>query len=78
MKLYLDIDGVLLTRNGSLANHAREFLEWAIENFECYWLTTRDRRGLENIISAFKQQLPIALIQRYSSYSMGDIEDGSD
>jgi hypothetical protein len=62
IKLYLDIDGVLLVKNGSLANHTEAFLEWAIDNFECYWLTTRDRRGLENIILAFKQQLPIALI----------------
>ena len=58
-KLYLDIDGVLLTRDGSLANHSTEFLRWAVENFECYWLTTRDRNGLENIISAFKNQLQL-------------------
>lgn len=39
-KLYLDIDGVLLTKDGSPAAHIVEFLEFATSNFECYWLTT--------------------------------------
>ena len=43
MKMYLDIDGVLLgTHKGSteLAYGASEFLLYAAENFDCYWLTT--------------------------------------
>jgi hypothetical protein len=39
-KLYLDIDGVLLTKQGVSAPHIVEFLQYAIENFDCYWLTT--------------------------------------
>jgi hypothetical protein len=61
-KLYIDIDGVLLKRNGSLANHVKPFLEWAAWNFDCYWATTRDRAGLDGIIAAFKGQLPEPLI----------------
>jgi len=44
--LYLDVDGVLLGTSspGSpevvLARHAGDFLEFALERFTCYWLTT--------------------------------------
>ncbi|MDP3957737.1 MAG: hypothetical protein Q8Q10_04525 [bacterium] len=40
MKLYLDIDEVLLTRQGEPAEGLTEFLKFATENFDCYWLTT--------------------------------------
>ena len=44
-KLYLDIDGVLVAgasgANGPvLANHAEEFLTFALEAFDVYWLST--------------------------------------
>ena len=39
-KLYLDIDEVLLTRRGEPANGLVDFLKFATENFDCYWLTT--------------------------------------
>lgn len=38
--LYLDIDGVLLTKQGEASPHITEFLKFATENFDCYWLTT--------------------------------------
>ena len=64
IKLYLDIDGVLLKRDCTLAADAKEFLEWAVDNLDCFWLTTRDRRGHEKIITAFGNQLPETLIRR--------------
>lgn len=46
MRLFLDIDGVLLTAqpgNGpmglALKEHVDEFLIWATSYFDCYWLT---------------------------------------
>lgn len=39
-KLYLDIDEVLLTRRGEPAEGLEEFLKFATESFDCYWLTT--------------------------------------
>jgi len=39
-RLYLDIDGVLLTKQGVPALHIVEFLEFATSHFDCYWLTT--------------------------------------
>ncbi len=46
MKLYIDVDGVLLGKISNnlpdivFAKYAKEFLELCLENFECYWLTT--------------------------------------
>ena len=39
--LYLDIDGVLLTKhNTTIAEYADEFIKFVCINFNCYWLTT--------------------------------------
>ena len=38
--LYLDIDGVILKKDGAPAEHLVPFLKYATENYECYWLTT--------------------------------------
>lgn len=38
-KLYLDVDGVLVS-GGQAAEGLVEFLRFATENFDCYWLTT--------------------------------------
>lgn len=38
--LYLDIDGVILTKKGLAAEHVTEFLRYVTEHFNCYWLTT--------------------------------------
>ena len=45
-RLYIDVDGVLLGKDKPgdikmvLARHATEFMELALANFDCYWLTT--------------------------------------
>ena len=42
MNVYLDIDGVLLANDNSLANYAQEFLSYVLTQFSdtTYWLTT--------------------------------------
>jgi len=54
-KLYLDVDGVVLRRTGTvtargstefeIANGALAFLSWCVENFDCRWLTARSHEG---------------------------------
>jgi hypothetical protein len=54
--LYLDIDGVLLGKDSPtspvviLANHAREFLTFALANFHCYWLTSRCKGDVRPVL----------------------------
>jgi hypothetical protein len=43
--LYLDIDGVLLANELNLALGAKEFIKYAADNFEVYWLTTHCMDG---------------------------------
>ncbi len=49
VKLFLDIDGVLLGKDrarpsrAALAEHAVEFLEFALANFQVFWLTPHCR-----------------------------------
>jgi hypothetical protein len=67
--LYLDLDGVILRRTGSIdirgrtefavAPRAMDFLSWAIESFNCYWLTSRSHDGSYNEIErAFRFAIP--------------------
>ena len=63
--LYLDLDGVILRRTGrtefggrtefEVAPGGIDFLSWAIENFNCHWLTSRSHDGTyDEIERAFR------------------------
>lgn len=43
--LYLDIDGVLLANEENISIGAIEFIKYAADNFEVYWLTTHCMDG---------------------------------
>ena len=45
MNVYLDIDGVLLANEENLAIGATEFIKYAVEHFDVYWLTTHCMDG---------------------------------
>jgi hypothetical protein len=54
VKLYIDIEGVLLhrrvradgrKRGFELAPYGFQFMSWAVLAFDCHWLTRLDRRG---------------------------------
>ena len=45
-KLYIDIDGVLLTlKNTQRPQYAVEFIDFITSEFDCYWLTTHCKEG---------------------------------
>ena len=57
MRLYLDIDGVLI-RDGKPTPRCFAFLRWAVESHRPHWLTTRDAHGThEGILRAFRHAL---------------------
>ena len=77
--LYLDLDGVILRRSGRIefggktgfdvAPGAMEFLAWAIDHFNCFWLTSRSHDGgYSEIERAFRFAIPTNTIP-------GDIKD---
>lgn len=49
MNLYLDIDGVILTKSGDPAPDLLSFLEFVTSRFDCYWLPTHCRGNFEGV-----------------------------
>jgi hypothetical protein len=64
MNLFLDIDGVLLGKTDPaspkivLANHAREFLEFAVGHFDCYWLTSHCKGDAQAVLDYLRPYVP--------------------
>lgn len=67
-KLYLDIDGVLLTtKNIKAVDHAEIFIDFILENFDCYWLTTHCRGGNnDNLLKMLSEYFPNNIIKKIS------------
>ena len=59
MRLYLDVDEVLLGKDGSLARHVMDFLAFVTDRFDCFWLTTHVREhDTEAVIQHLLQGTP--------------------
>lgn len=58
-KLYLDIDGVLLTaKHTRPAPGVEEFVAFVTQHFECYWLTTHCKGDPANALRYLSTYLP--------------------
>ncbi len=59
MKLYLDIDGVLLTyKNIQAAEGVADFVSYITAHFDCYWLTTHCKGDASTAIDYLSEYLP--------------------
>ena len=59
MKIYLDIDGVLLDYdNGGVADGAVELIEYVTKEFDCYWLTTHCKGDPMTAVRYFQEYFP--------------------
>ncbi|MEM3097470.1 MAG: hypothetical protein QXU32_01955 [Nitrososphaerales archaeon] len=66
MRLYIDIDGVLLIPKNDnnqdappLKEHVDEFIKWAVYRYDCYWLTAWAPDGtMDTIKSELLPYLP--------------------
>jgi len=64
-KLYLDIDGVLLTaRHTQAAPGVDEFVEFITQNFACYWLTTHCKGDSAPALSYLSRFLKPATLEK--------------
>ena len=65
-KLYLDIDGVLLTnRNLRAADGAIELIDFILSRFDCYWLTTHCReKSSTNALRMLALYFPESVIEK--------------
>jgi hypothetical protein len=58
MNIYLDIDGVLIDKNGQPTKHVAEFLAHVTGKHEVYWLTTHCKGNAEPAVRHLKKSLP--------------------
>ena len=55
-KLYLDIDGVLLTaKQTAPASNVHQFINFVTSNFDCYWLTTHCKGNNQTALKYLEQ-----------------------
>ena len=65
IKLYLDIDGVLLTAKQTQAAPGVDgFVDFITTNFACYWLTTHCKGSSASAIHRLAQFLPSATLEK--------------
>lgn len=57
MNIYLDIDGVLITKTGQPVPNVEKFLADVTNNHSVYWLTTHCRGGESNVVDYLKDKL---------------------
>lgn len=63
MNIYLDINGVVLTKDLKPAKGLKEFLEYLVDNFEVYWLTTHCKGDTDHLIGYLKMYLSQDIIE---------------
>ncbi len=66
MNLYIDIDGVLLTKKQTLPPYAFEFIDFVIQHFDCYWLTTHCKGDPSTALRYLADFYPADYIQKLS------------
>jgi hypothetical protein len=64
-KLYIDIDGVLLTRKTTAAaDGAEDFIKFITDHFECYWLTTHCKGNALTAINYLSNHFPADILKK--------------
>ena len=77
MKVYLDIDGVLLTRDRKIPEYGEEFVSYLISHHEVFWLTTHCRGGVNgaiNYLSQFYSGIPLAYLKQVAQTDWMDLK----
>ncbi|MCK4704316.1 MAG: hypothetical protein KAT90_02445 [Gammaproteobacteria bacterium] len=71
MNLFLDIDGVILGKRNprdierALAGQCEQFIDYVLENFDCYWLTTHCQGDLDTVIDYLRPYSSQAMLDKF-------------
>ncbi len=72
-KLYLDVDGVLLTaKQTRVADFANHFILFIVANFDCYWLTTHCKGDTATVIRYLSSYFSQDVMQKLLSVKPTD------
>ncbi len=77
MKIYLDIDGVILTRDHKIPEYGEEFVSYLLSHHDCYWLTTHCRgrvNGAIKYLSQFYSGTTLAKLQQVIQTDWKDLK----
>ena len=76
MKIYLDIDGVLLDYdNGGVADGAIELIEYVTKEFDCYWLTTHCKGDPMTAVRYLQEYFPDDIVELFKKVKATDWTD---
>ena len=64
MKIYLDIDGVILKKDLTIPEYGKEFIAYLTANHDCYWLSTHCKGDTQNAISHLSQFYPPSTVEQ--------------
>jgi len=64
LKVYLDIDGVILKKNLTLPDYGMEFISFLITNCNCYWLTTHCKGDNNSAIYHLSKYYPPSIVEQ--------------
>lgn len=68
MRLYLNIDGVLLhNEENRVVEHAAELIGYIVSEFDCYWLTTHCKGDSVSVIEYLSEFFPPEIIEKLKS-----------
>lgn len=76
-KVYIDIHGVLLTRQLTVPEHGHRFVEFLTNSFDCFWLTTHCRGGVNqafDYLFKYYDQNTINIIQSIKPSDWTDLK----
>jgi hypothetical protein len=75
MKIYLDIDGVILKKDLTMPDYGNEFISFLVTNHDCYWLTTHCRGGNNNAINHLSKCYPLSTLELLKMIKQTDWTD---
>jgi hypothetical protein len=75
MKIYLDIDGVILKMDLKIPEYGREFIRYITTNHDCYWLTTHCRGGINNALQYLSKCYPTSALEQFERIKPTDWKD---
>lgn len=62
INIYIDIEGVILTRGGVPAKHLERFLVYILKNYSVFWLTSRCSGDIKYTLDYLSKFVPAEII----------------
>ncbi len=75
MKVYLDIDGVLLTKDKKVPDYGDELIDFLTDRFDCYWLTTHSRTESNVAVEYLKMFYKSSTLEKLKKIKSSDWKD---